>query len=73
MNLYCYCQKSNDKAFHSGKWYRIEDYRIIDEDEIPRPCMIKKGEQPIKDLSDIRNFKDGNWSWIGEFTEIKDF
>lgn len=62
-----YCKRSNDPDFTVGKWYKVIDYRIIDDTGIPRPGMIKVGEKPIKTVEDIKNFGKGNWSWIGEF------
>lgn len=64
------CIKSTDRAFKDNCIYDVIDGRIIDEDGVPRPCMVKVGEHPISTLADIRNFKDGNWSWIGEFSEV---
>lgn len=62
------CETSKDIAFTEGKAYEIVEGRIIDDDGTPRPLFIRKGDE-IKGVEDIRDRKDGNWSWIGKFRE----
>lgn len=62
-----YCKKTNNPDFTAGKWYNVVNNKIIDNSGFPRPVLTKIGEQPIKSVEDIKNFKKGNWSWIGEF------
>lgn len=56
-----------DNGFTTGKIYTVENGRIIDDDGNPRPLLVKRGLEPIKSVEDIRDYKKGNWSWIGQF------
>ena len=61
------CVRTNDIGFTPSKAYNIEDGRIIDDQGTPRPLFISKNDPGIRTVADIRDRKDGNWSWIGEF------
>lgn len=63
----CLSTVEGGNGFTTGRVYDVKDGRIIDDDGLPRPLMCKRGLEPIKTIDDIKNFKNGNWSWIGQF------
>lgn len=62
------CLYTEAEGFHKDGIYKIVDGRIIDDQGLPRPLLVKKGFEPINTVEDIKNYKNGNWSWIGHFT-----
>lgn len=51
-------------GFTKNGLYKVVDGKIIDDDNVGRPVMSKT---PITSIEDIRDFKEGKWSWIGMF------
>ena len=67
------CLYTEAEGFHKGGVYNVVDGRVIDDQGLPRPLMVKRGLEPIKAVEDIKNYKNGNWSWIGHFTLVSTF
>lgn len=54
----------NSIGFTTGRIYSVVNGKLIDDDGIGHPVM---SNDKINSLEDIKNRKDGDWSWIGRF------
>lgn len=57
----------NKIGFTAGVVYSVVDGKLIDDDGIGWPIF---SDNKFTCLADIRDYRDGNWEYIGEFKEV---
>lgn len=55
-------------GFTAGKIYKVEHGKLIDDSGIVGWPILNSDK--FRSINDIKNYKNGNWSYIGEFVEV---